>query len=88
MPAHLAPYLPYRWFGEPRRRVDFMAGKVAPLVWRKSMRCSTSACVEVATTDAAVHVRDGKSVESPVLTFGPGSWRAFVASLTSGVPHP
>lgn len=60
-----------------------MADKPERLVWHKSARCSTSACVEVAAGDAAVHVRDGAAGGEAALTFGREPWRAFVDSLKS-----
>ncbi|MEU5229647.1 DUF397 domain-containing protein [Streptomyces anulatus] len=36
------------------------------------------ACVEVAAHPAAVHVRDSKVTDGPVLTVGPAAWSAFV----------
>lgn len=38
-------------------------------------------CVEVATTENAVHVRDSKDPGGPVLTFTPAAWAAFVAAV-------
>ena len=49
--------------------------------WKRSSRCSTGACVEV-TGDAPVLVRDGKlGGSSPVLSFEPAAWRAFIAGI-------
>ncbi|MCX4488305.1 DUF397 domain-containing protein [Streptomyces anulatus] len=36
------------------------------------------ACVEVATHPDAVHVRDSKVTDGPVLTVDPAAWSAFV----------
>ncbi|MFI7084760.1 DUF397 domain-containing protein [Streptomyces anulatus] len=36
------------------------------------------ACVEVAAHPAAVHVRDSKVTDGPVLTVEPAAWSAFV----------
>ncbi|MER7885435.1 DUF397 domain-containing protein [Streptomyces fimicarius] len=36
------------------------------------------ACVEVATHPAAVHIRDSKVTDGPVLTVEPAAWSAFV----------
>ncbi|MFJ4639107.1 DUF397 domain-containing protein [Streptomyces hygroscopicus] len=37
------------------------------------------ACVEVAASPAAVHVRDSKDRQGPQLAFTPGAWADFVA---------
>ncbi|MEV4480081.1 DUF397 domain-containing protein [Micromonospora coxensis] len=48
--------------------------------WRKSTRSGQGECVEVADNlPGVVGVRDSKDPVGPVLTFTPGSWRAFVA---------
>ncbi|MEU8431771.1 DUF397 domain-containing protein [Streptomyces sp. NPDC029216] len=52
--------------------------------WRKSSYSSDAggACVEVAAHPAAVHVRDSKVADGPVLTVTPTTWAAFVGSTT------
>ncbi len=54
------------------------------MAWRKSTRCESHTCVEVATTTTAqpARVRDGKlGADSPILAFSGPSWTAFVGSL-------
>lgn len=54
--------------------------------WRTSTRSSNGGdtCVEVADNlPGAVHVRDSKDRQGPVLTFGPTAWRAFVHIVTT-----
>ncbi|MEV7927454.1 DUF397 domain-containing protein [Kitasatospora sp. NPDC088779] len=48
--------------------------------WFKSSHSSNedAACVEIAETTAAVHVRDSKDKDGPQLTFSPAAWQAFV----------
>ncbi|MFD5988810.1 DUF397 domain-containing protein [Streptomyces cyaneofuscatus] len=41
------------------------------------------ACVEVAAHPAAVHIRDSKVTDGPVLTAEPAAWSAFVHSGTA-----
>ncbi|GGM12327.1 hypothetical protein GCM10010129_65460 [Streptomyces fumigatiscleroticus] len=50
------------------------------LTWAKSSYSSGEGgdCVEVATGDHAVHVRDSKDVARPPLTVAPGAWTAFL----------
>ncbi|MET9430682.1 DUF397 domain-containing protein [Streptomyces sp. NPDC003036] len=49
--------------------------------WRKSSYSGSEGgnCVEVAAHPAAVHVRDSKVQDGPVLTVSPATWSAFVA---------
>lgn len=54
------------------------------LSWKKSSRCGTGACVEVAGTPDVVHVRDSKDPNSPVLSFEPTTWAAFIDNLRGG----
>jgi hypothetical protein len=53
--------------------------------WRKSSYSSDQGgdCVEVAAHPAAVHVRDSKVTDSPVLTVEPAAWSAFVHGSTA-----
>jgi hypothetical protein len=50
------------------------------VAWRKSSYRDSSGgdCVEVAATAAAVHVRDSKRTEGPVLTLPPAVWDRFL----------
>lgn len=54
------------------------------LAWFKSSYSGGGGgnCVEVAQTDAAVHVRDSKTKNGPRLTVARSGWARFVASLT------
>ncbi|MFF3733508.1 DUF397 domain-containing protein [Streptomyces sp. NPDC002476] len=47
--------------------------------WRKSSYSGSEggACVEVAAHPAAIHLRDSKNPEGPVLTITPTTWAAF-----------
>ncbi|MGW7454176.1 DUF397 domain-containing protein [Streptomyces sp. NPDC054787] len=63
------------------------------LDWFKSSYSSGSegdSCVEVATTPAAVHVRDSKDPALPHLAFTPAAWTGFVSHAcppyNAGVP--
>jgi Domain of unknown function (DUF397) len=59
-------------------------GVPAPLVWRRSNRCDSGACVEVAVADSGVAVRDSKEVNGPILTFASDVWSSFVAGVREG----
>lgn len=51
------------------------------LSWRKSSRCESNACVEVAEAAESVHVRDAAG---SVVTFDLEAWRGFVAGVRVG----
>ena len=55
----------------------------AGLVWRKSTRCESQHCVEVAQVGAGVAVRDSVDPEQFV-AFDAVAWRAFVDTLRAG----
>ncbi|MEV6616441.1 DUF397 domain-containing protein [Streptomyces sp. NPDC051051] len=62
--------------------VDTHAGSgEVRLNWRKSSYSGSGGgdCVEVATTPAAVHVRDSKKPQAASLTFSVEQWAAFAA---------
>ncbi|MET9766230.1 DUF397 domain-containing protein [Streptomyces sp. NPDC006415] len=48
--------------------------------WSKSSHSTGNGgeCVEVASSNMQVHVRDSKQLSGPVLTVGSGTWRGFV----------
>ena len=50
--------------------------------WRKSSRCETGACVEVARIDGMVAIRN--SEDAALLIFSPDEWTAFVAGVRDG----
>ncbi|MDQ8704695.1 DUF397 domain-containing protein [Streptomyces sp. LHD-70] len=47
--------------------------------WRKSSYSSSEggACLEIAPHPTAIHIRDSKNPEGPMLTVSPGAWAAF-----------
>ena len=56
--------------------------------WRKSSRCATGGCVEIAKTGESYLVRDSKNVNSPILAFTAGEWNAFLDRVrTGGLDH-
>ncbi|MER5359932.1 DUF397 domain-containing protein [Streptomyces sp. NPDC002785] len=50
--------------------------------WRKSSYSSSQGgdCVEVAAHPAAIHIRDSKVTDGPVLTVPPAAWAAFIGA--------
>ena len=56
--------------------------------WRKSSRCGTSSCVEVARVGGRFLVRDSKNPHGAVLTFTEEEWAAFVEGVAAGEFRP
>lgn len=58
------------------------AARGTALTWFKSSYSSDQGgdCVEVAAHRAAVHIRDSKTADGPVLTVRPAAWTAFVST--------
>src|SRR4051794_8775955 len=59
--------------------------------WRKSSYSQGGSCVEVRRRSRNIQVRDSKDPQSPVLTFTPQEWVAFVLGVCDGefdVPVP
>ncbi|GIE98289.1 DUF397 domain-containing protein [Paractinoplanes rishiriensis] len=52
--------------------------------WRKSSRCGTGACVEVAKVDEEYLIRDSKDPGGTVLSFTAQEWKAFVEGVAAG----
>ncbi|MFD7704020.1 DUF397 domain-containing protein [Streptomyces caelestis] len=51
--------------------------------WRKSSHSGDSSnCVEMATTPAAVLIRDSKDTSGPRLDLSPATWVVFLAHVT------
>jgi hypothetical protein len=56
-------------------------------VWRKSSRCGTNTCVEVAKIGQEYLIRDSKNPLTIPLTFTEDEWTAFVMGVTAGEFH-
>ena len=55
------------------------------LVWRKSTRCESNGCVEVAlTSDQRIALRNSTDPQGPVLTFSRDTWGAFMEDIRAG----
>jgi hypothetical protein len=52
--------------------------------WRKSRRCGSNACVEVANVAGTYLIRDSKDPEGAVLRFSVQEWAAFVDGVKAG----
>lgn len=55
----------------------------APLSWRKSSRCDSGACVEVARRDEGVVVRNNTQPDLH-LTFDGATWHGLLQDLRDG----
>ncbi|MEW1774813.1 DUF397 domain-containing protein [Streptomyces sp. NPDC086777] len=61
---------------------------MSELRWQKSTYSpDASNCVEIATTPAAVHIRDSKHRAGPRLTVGPSTWAHFVSRVAQPRPR-
>jgi hypothetical protein len=56
------------------------------LQWRKATYSSGNGgnCIEVATTDRTVAVRDSRNPDGPRLAFDTRAWQTFAAKLKAG----
>lgn len=61
-----------------------MNPQAVDLSWRRSGRCDTNTCVEVALHEGEVMVRDSKNPEGPFLRFSRREWEAFVGGVGDG----
>lgn len=51
--------------------------------WHKSTYSEEgSACVEIAPTPTAIHIRDSKTPSGPRLTLRPAAWADFLSDMT------
>lgn len=53
-------------------------------LWRKSARCGSACCVEVAKMAGRYLIRDSNNPEDAVLSFSEEEWTAFVNGVTAG----
>lgn len=58
---------------------------LSTLMWRKSSACFESNCVEVATAEDLVMVRDARRSGSVVLTFSYRDWVIFLRRVRDNV---
>ena len=54
------------------------------LTWRKSSASIGSNCVEIASSETLIHVRDSKNPGGPMLSFTRGAWLTFLAASRDG----
>jgi Domain of unknown function (DUF397) len=68
------------------------------VTWRKSRRCESGACIEVATSghnadytrrdDAIFMIRDSTRSAGPILRLTLNAWSAFIARIKEDEPEP
>jgi Domain of unknown function (DUF397) len=56
----------------------------SPLVFRKSRRCDSGSCVEVAETADGMAMRDSDNPDGPILYFTREQWADFLAGARGG----
>jgi hypothetical protein len=56
------------------------------LVWRRSRRCDTNACVEIARLEpgAGVAMRDSENPGNAILQFSAAAWADFLLAVRRG----
>jgi hypothetical protein len=87
VPAETTPDI-----GRPASRPELYSGMPAnapaasELSWRRSSRCSSHSCVEVAIlADGGAAVRDSKAgADGPILVFSGDEWREFAGGMKAG----
>ena len=52
--------------------------------WKKSSRCASTTCVEVAKLDERYLIIDSKNPDAAPLSFTTEEWNAFVAGVRAG----
>jgi predicted secreted Zn-dependent protease len=64
---------------------DAMSVGGRTLKWKRSSRCESGACVEVAGSEAGrVLLRDAKVPEETPLAFEKPAWKAFIDGVKAG----
>ena len=53
----------------------------SPLHWRRSTKCASETCVEVAISDKRAYVRSSKDATGAYLVFDAEEWRTFLSEL-------
>ena len=54
------------------------------ITWRKSTRCGSNSCVEVAKVDGEYLIRDSKNPQTAALSFTEEEWTAFTEGVAAG----
>jgi Domain of unknown function (DUF397) len=87
VPAETASDIPSS-AGRPELHTGMRASDPATsiLSWRRSSRCSSHSCVEVAVlAEGGAAIRDSKAgADGPILVFSGDEWREFVSGMKAG----
>jgi Domain of unknown function (DUF397) len=51
------------------------------ITWHKSSFSESGNCVEVATQDRSVHIRDSKNPEEGMLSISSSAWQSFIQAV-------
>jgi len=54
------------------------------ILWLRGTPCEAGSCVEVASLEGGVAVRDSKDKDGPILQFTRDEWSAFLAGAKAG----
>jgi hypothetical protein len=65
-----------------------MAGNRNDLTWRKTTRCDSAACVEVARSNGNVYVRQSNDPDGPFLIIPEDAWEGFLRAVRAGTFDP
>jgi predicted secreted Zn-dependent protease len=61
-----------------------MTASSSTLAWKKSRRCDSNACIEVAADSREVLLRDSKHLDGPILRATSGEWASFINGIRTG----
>ena len=67
-----------------RRSSRCDSSQCVEVAFQRSRSCDSNACVEVGHTPGEVLVRDSKDPDGPRLHLSPSQWSAFLAGLQAG----
>lgn len=54
------------------------------LTWFTSLSCESGACVQVASDQNAILIRNSRQPEGPLLEYTPEEWHEFVSGIKKG----
>jgi hypothetical protein len=58
------------------------------LAWHRASQCDNAGCIEAATGDFVVMIRDSVAPEKGVLTVSPGQWAEFLVDVRNNRAWP
>jgi hypothetical protein len=61
-----------------------MVFEISQYIWRKSTASGSEACVEVASAEQSVLIRDSKNPRGPIIAFSGAEWLTFVTRVRAG----